>query len=249
MIRQTAPSSSFRRAIESAERLDLLEGLPHPTFEADIFSQELASSAVRDILDSFFYEELHSLNARDDAAIRSVLSDPRTFVTFLLRPGEVATKLCGGFHADFAIEFRHDAQVGAALICFGCGEIKTLIQDDSWHYDLLPEAEVALSRVLLRHRYKRPIRTPPPSPAPRVKISRPEALEAVGTILTELEAYHRTHERYPPALSRRQRHRGSARGLIYYQALSGGRDFWLVYSDPEREGEIVFRSSSLPTAS
>ena len=246
MIRQTTPSSSFRRAIESAERLDLLEGLPHPTFEAHAFSQESASNVVRDILGSLFYRESHSLNAEDHAAIRSVLGDPRTFVPC---PGAGAFRRCGGFHADFAIEFRHDAQVGGALICFGCGEIKTLIQSDRWHHDLLPDAEVALSRVLLGYRHKRPIPTPPRAAARRVEISRPDALEAVGTILTELEAYHRTHDRYPSALSRRQGRRGSARGMIYYQALSGGRDFWLAYSDPERDGEIVFRSGSLPTAS
>lgn len=246
MIGQTAPSSNFRRAIESAERLDILEGLPHPTFEAHALSQELASNAVRDILGSLFYLESHSLNAEDHVAIRSVLADQRTFLPC---PEEGAFKRCGGFHADFAIEFRHDAQAGAALICFGCGEIKTLIQDNRWHHDLLPEAEVVLSRVLRHYGQKRPIPPPRRSAARRIEISRPEALEAVGTILTELEAYHRTHERYPPALSPRQRHRGSARGLIYYQALSGGRDFWLVYSEPERDGEIVFRSGALPTAS
>jgi len=37
--------------------------------------------------------------------------------------------------------------------------------------------------------------------------------------------------------------------MVYYQALSGGRDFWLVYSDPERDGEVVFRSSSSTAAS
>ena len=246
MLRQKGPSSSFRRAIESAERLDILEGLPHPRFEKLAFSQELASNAVRDILGSLFYDESRPVKFEDHTAIRSVLADPRTFLP-CQDDGVVRLKRCGGFHADFAIEFRHDAQVGGALICFGCGEIKTLIQGDRWHNDLLPEAQAALRRTLLGYRDKRPLRTPPPAEAPRVAISRSEAREAVGTILTELEAYHRTHDRYPSALSQRQRHTGSARGKIYYQALSGGRDFFLAYSDPERDGEIVFRSGSLPT--
>ena len=121
--------NKFCRAIESAGRLDVLEGSPHPDFEPHAFAQESASSAVRDILGSLFYQELHPLNAEDHAAIRSVLADPRTFVQCRDQEGWVTVKHCGGFHADFAIEFRHDGRVGAALICFGCGEIKTLIQD------------------------------------------------------------------------------------------------------------------------
>src|SRR5262245_13021021 len=120
MIRLKAPSIGFRRAIETAERLDVLEGLPHPMFEALAFSQESACNAVRDILGSLFYQKSRPLDVEDYAAIRSVLADPRTY---LHCADEGAFKRCGGFHADFAIEFRHDAQVGGALICFGCGEI------------------------------------------------------------------------------------------------------------------------------
>ena len=239
MIRQRTPSSSFFRAVESADRLDILEGLPHPTFEPLALSQELASKAVREILGSFFYQGSRPLKAEHQAGVRSVLADPRTFSP---GPGEGAVSRCGGFHADFAVEFLHGARVGGALICFGCGEIKTLIQGDHWHHALLPEAELALSPILLDYRDKCPI-PPPQQPAiRRAAISRSEALEAVGPILIELEAYRCTHDRYPSALSRRQRNTVSDRGKIYYQALSGGSDFWLVYSDPELDGE----SSSAP---
>ena len=245
MIRQTAPFSSFCRAIERAERLTLLEGLPHPTWEATVFAQELASNALRDILGSPFYEEAYALNAEDDAAIRSVFADEQSF---LFSPDEGRFKRCGGFHADFAIEFRDEAQAGAALICFGCGEIKTLVQAHRWHHDLLPDAEAALSRVLLPHRYKRPIPAPPLREPRRAKISRAEALEVVGTILSDLEAFHRAHGRYPFALSPQKRRRGPPGSVIDYQAQSDGHDFRLVYSDPERDGQIVFRSRSLPSA-
>src|SRR5262245_23623714 len=149
------PSSSFFRAIESAERLDILEGLPHPRREEREFSRELASQSVRDILDSFFYQESRPLKVEDHAAIKSVLADPRTFL-----PGPRKIKLCGGFHADFAVEFHHDDQVGAALICFGCGEIKALIQGTQWHHDLLDQAAVVLHQVLSPYRVKRPYPTP-----------------------------------------------------------------------------------------
>jgi hypothetical protein len=130
-------------------------GLPHPTFEPRALSQELASNAVREILGELFYQESHPLNPEDYAAIKAILADPGTF---LPGPHEGVSKRCGGFHADYAIEFHHGAQVGGALICFGCGEIKTLIQADRWHHDLLPAAEAALGRVLRRYQDKRPPR-------------------------------------------------------------------------------------------
>ena len=121
----------------------MLKGLPHPFEEKRAFSEELDSKPVRDILGSFFYQELHPLNVDDQAAIRSALADPRTFL-----PGPVTMKLCGGFHADFAVEFQHDGEVGAALICFGCSEIKTLFQRDRWHHNLRPQALFVLKLVL-----------------------------------------------------------------------------------------------------
>jgi hypothetical protein len=246
MIQRAAHLSDFCGAIQCAERLTLLEGLPHPTFEPTAFSRELASNAVREILGSPFYKGEHSLTAEDEAAIRFALGDPETFLPC---PDEGRFKRCGGFHADFAIEFRHDAGAGAALMCFGCGEVKTLLQTDRWHHDLLPDANAALSRVLLGHRYKRPIPAPPQPPEPRpAEIFRAEAIEAVGTILSDLEAYHRTHGRYPSALSRHQRRRGSPRSVIYYQAKSDGRDFWLMYHDLELDGPIVCRSGSVLSA-
>jgi hypothetical protein len=122
--------SQFRRAIESAAQLDVLEGLPHPAVEPHAFARESAANAERDILGSRFYQESHPLDAEDHAAIRTVLAERRTFVRRYpdLRFWLTVRSLCGGFHADFAIEFRHDGRVGAALVCFGCREIKTLIQ-------------------------------------------------------------------------------------------------------------------------
>jgi hypothetical protein len=145
VIERRTPSSSFFRAIESAERLGILKGLPHPFHEKLAFSQELDSKAVREIHGSVFYQESRPLELEHDEAIRSVLADPRTFVPF---PRSGPIKLCGGFHSDFAVEFHHSGEVGAALICFGCGEIKTLIQGDRWHHDVRPQAMFVLKLVL-----------------------------------------------------------------------------------------------------
>jgi len=56
--------------------------------------------------------------------------------------------MCGGFHADFAIEWLQSAVLRQSLLCFGCGEAKLITGLAHDHVDLASGAYERLSALL-----------------------------------------------------------------------------------------------------
>jgi hypothetical protein len=61
-------------------------------------------------------------------------------------------KKCGGFHADWAVEWQRGGETVRALLCFGCGEAKWLSRDGERMNDLTPSGEKRLQALLDRPR-------------------------------------------------------------------------------------------------
>ncbi len=109
---------AFARAIRGSDEVVLYEGLPHDYFERELLAQEIQSKATLKLAGFDFYRETLELNAADAGRLATLLSDSATYEP--LR----APKLCGGFHPDYAVEWRVGADRYQAILCFGCGEVE-----------------------------------------------------------------------------------------------------------------------------
>jgi len=139
------------RAIGRASRVDIYEGLPHANNEEQAFRAEKAGvKPVVELAGFSFYQGPLTLSPTDRTALIAVLRTAETYQTFT---GE---KKCGGFHPDYAVEWRDGAATRTTLICFECGEVKIAGPNAEHRYDLAPKAREALRQVLTPYRRHRP---------------------------------------------------------------------------------------------
>lgn len=181
----TVPKKSllpdFSALTTGADTILLYEGLPHRVFEKEAFRVEQSRQSVFTEDRDCFYQE--PLPLRDETKAKLTRIFHATGPTLPWR-GE---KLCGGFHADYLIEWRRaEKPLLRVLVCFGCGELKLRVANFG-RYDLTKEGEQALRAALKGYRQHRPI-VPPATPLSQVKSIpatfleglAPETLSAIG---------------------------------------------------------------------
>lgn len=139
---------AFASAIRRGEEVVLHEGLPHPMFEGELFERERGSRPVEELHGYPFYREPLALTADEAREITGAMASPEQFLPF---SGE---KKCGGFHPDYAVEWRRGREVYMALVCFGCEEVKLFGPGLASRHDL--RAAERFGEVLGRHRKNRP---------------------------------------------------------------------------------------------
>ncbi len=132
-----------------AETITLYEGLPHQGYESKTLEAEKKKPTI-EFLKYPFYKTPLKMEKGDAAILSAILSDPNSFVKW---SGE---KKCGGFHPDYAIEWGNEPETSVTLICFGCGEVKTIHQNEESRFDISSKAEHSLASLLKKYRVKRP---------------------------------------------------------------------------------------------
>lgn len=145
-----SPGQQFAAGITETSTAVLLEGLPHPAFESELLEKEKASKPVQQLHGYPFYEEALALRPEDAKRLAQVLSEGGS-----LKPFEQEKK-CGGFHPDYAVEWRTGADARRALICFGCDEVKLFGPGVESRHDLSAGASKELEEVLGGYRKNRP---------------------------------------------------------------------------------------------
>jgi len=114
----------FFEAVRAADQLEVLEGLPHQYWEREERSIELAKHKTLSISTEAFYEQRLSVPAE----LRTELTNAFLHQPLFVRPliGKPAfAKGCGGFHADYGLRWlKEGTPQAAALVCFGCGDIR-----------------------------------------------------------------------------------------------------------------------------
>ena len=122
IMRKQERTTAFRfvpaalKFIEGAEKITVFEGMPHQLFEKELLVREL-EKAEETIIGTYpFYPQSQDFMAKDEPALRDLLLDAKGFGPFLL------SKMCGGFHPDYAIRFTKGEEHCYLLICFGCGD-------------------------------------------------------------------------------------------------------------------------------
>ena len=137
---------NFISSVKSSP-LKLYEGLPHQGYERELLLKEKELKATRDIGRYPFYEQPFAAEEADLARIREILSQRGTFKMW---SGE---KKCGGFHPDYAVVVVDGNSEKAALICFGCNELKLVDGSSEKRFDMNAPA---LKTVLQKYRVQRP---------------------------------------------------------------------------------------------
>lgn len=104
--------------VGKADKVILYEGLPHPLFERALVEAEKKDKKTVTIAGWPFYAEPLALKNGDAGKLTDLVGSEKTYAQF---GGE---KKCGGFHPDYAVEWRVGKDTYYALVCFGCGEVK-----------------------------------------------------------------------------------------------------------------------------
>lgn len=135
---------------KKAEKFVVYEGLPHQNFEPELLAQEQKAKETLTLHRCAVYKEPLKLKPEDQQKIQAVLLQPAVYKPWR---GE---KKCGGFHADYCLEWYCDGQFFRALVCFGCGEILLVGPDDEKLYDIDYRIFGPVGDVLLSYRQQRP---------------------------------------------------------------------------------------------
>ena len=141
---------AFVAALKTADQPILYEGLPHQSYERELFQKELESKKTIVLGDFPFYEKPLSLSETDAKLLTSLLCDRRC-LTPSRRP-----KACGGFHPDFCLEWRRGDLVYHAQICFGCSDVYLIEPEAKSFWELTNDYQEKLVAVLRPYRLNRP---------------------------------------------------------------------------------------------
>ena len=123
---------------KTASVVEVFPGLPHNFADSETFVQELWNSENQSIHGYRFYSEQLEFSDSFRKVVQDLFTDQRTFTPY------GGPKLCGGYHADFAIRLDDDGQQHWFLVCFGCHEILCFTKGAELISDLDSDAYKAL---------------------------------------------------------------------------------------------------------
>lgn len=113
------------RALANARRVEIYEGLPS---EAKAFEREKQANSCRQITDQWFYGLPQEMRDRHVFKLQRLV-DSTLFLPW--REG----KLCGGFHADFAVVLTYPKNTVYVLFCLGCREARIVREGNPFAAD------------------------------------------------------------------------------------------------------------------
>jgi hypothetical protein len=169
------PLPDVLKFLANTEGVEVFEGLPHQMFEQGVMEAEKKNKKVFAVGGEYFYEKKLPVTKSDKVGL-SVAFSPYDFI----EPYS-GYKPCGGFHADYMVTWlRKDAPPTHALVCFGCGEIKFVLEGSVFHADLTSRGYESLKVILSKYHQERPRKAnlgklkPEPTPPPKIPIPIPE---------------------------------------------------------------------------
>ena len=161
--------------------LRIHRGLAHPYHDKGEFARELWGMPNQSILGYRFHKEQENLSEDLKQRLADALSQPGSFHRYL------GPKMCGGYHADFAVRLGGDGKDCWMLVCLGCEEVLIRSDDGELICDLEP-----LGATLLRDIWSEHLGEPYKTVATRLPVLT-EVLDS-----WEFKEYRRGHSEYPP---------------------------------------------------
>ena len=159
------------KAAATFDEVIVWEGLPHPLFEHEVHEKARAGQKTFRIGDQDFYAA--SLPFKDEE--KTALSDAVLKHIENFNPWS-GLKFCGGFHADYAIEWRYEGvTVAQALFCFSCGEAQFRVGERVEQVDQSEGGVKRFHALLSSHHQLRPASQTTEASKPVATIERPAA--------------------------------------------------------------------------
>jgi hypothetical protein len=143
--------AKFVDAVNSSDDIQVLEGLPHPTWEGGVFEKERQKPHSSHHGHLFYKGEI-ALSESDKKILETL------FVNQMLMPSswDVA-KACGGFHPDFRVVWLIDGHPTAeALFCFSCAEVHFYSGVSRCKADMSSQIKAILEKLWWPYRAERP---------------------------------------------------------------------------------------------
>lgn len=132
----------FIQSARGFEFFELLEGLPHQTFEKEALKKEIKDKETINLNGYWFYEKPLEIPAKVENELRGILSDESVYARYS------GMKRCGGFRPDYGVKLLSKAEIIYFYICFGCGEIKAYGGKHELHADFSDEGSSRLKELL-----------------------------------------------------------------------------------------------------
>jgi hypothetical protein len=136
--------------LAKADKVVLHEGLPRPGDKS--FNTEKTTKKTVTIANWLFYAEPLDFKDKDESKLTDLIGSEKTFAAFS------GVKKCGGFHPDYALEWRVGKDTYYALICFGCHEVKVYGPGKGAYADIAKDGYNSLTALLKPYRKNRPER-------------------------------------------------------------------------------------------
>jgi len=124
--------TALAEALGTAERVEIFEGLPNPSGERDSFAEEKRAKGCREIAGEWFYAK------PQEARLADILELQRLTAGGFFRPRQ-GLKLCGGFHADYALALIDGKNTHYVFFCLGCHEAKIIGETQPFAAGLFPD--------------------------------------------------------------------------------------------------------------
>lgn len=147
----------LREAMQQADALEVLEGLPHPSSESEERAAEETRVTPLVIATELYYQEPLPVAADVKLRLRDAFARGGLFVPPIWRTFPLV-KFCGGFHADYAVRWLKGGEVlASAGICFGCHQVLFVGGEQPITTDLTKTGFAQLRSWLTPYRQNRPL--------------------------------------------------------------------------------------------
>jgi hypothetical protein len=145
-----AKLKSILDGLPRAGEVALYEGLPSEFWEPQLRESEANRKKTIGLHGYLFYDERLAPGGSDLEQLTALFTDARSFVRYR------STKVCGGYHPDYCVEWKNGDVTTRALICLECGEVQFFGRRNELYCDLSPEANRRLARWLSPYQKNRP---------------------------------------------------------------------------------------------
>jgi hypothetical protein len=142
--------SGFLVNVRSAQTVAVYEGLPHQSFENDVYLSELQRADVVRIETFPFYEAPLNVSPAEKLKLTEIVLGDDAHIHYR------GPKMCGGYHPDYVLIWDHAGVKSGAMVCFGCHEVIYFSAQGRLIQELGDAAYGSLKAVLSRYRVNRP---------------------------------------------------------------------------------------------
>jgi hypothetical protein len=152
VVEETPPavSTDFARlpellaGMQKKSKVLVYEGLPSQFWEPQLREQELNRKESLDVHGYPVYEEPITPSASDADQLTTLFSARESFLSF----DNLNNKKCGGFTAEYCVEWTTGETVTQLLLCLECAEIMLFGPGSELHCNVSPAAAQQLKQLL-----------------------------------------------------------------------------------------------------